>query len=167
MYSESISENRSSGKDKIQENADLVGYWGFNGNLEDGSGGKNNATVFTPIGSIVFSPDGRMFLSEKNTGKIMIMKNNTLLPNPFATIDGVYVNWEQGLLGLAIDPKFQENHYVYAYYTTINNETAEPMNRVVRFTDKNNTATEMKILLDGIPAVQRVSLRRRTRIRSR
>ena len=45
-----------------------------------------------------------MFLSEKNTGKIMIMENNTLLPTPFASIDGVYVNWEQGLLGLAIDP---------------------------------------------------------------
>ncbi len=152
LYSESVSGNRSSEKDKAQEVTDLVGYWGFDGNLEDASGGKNNATVFTPIGSIVFSPDGRMFLSEKNTGKIMIMKNNTLLPNPFATIEGVYVNWEQGLLGLAIDPQFQENHFVYAYYTTINNETGEPMNRVVRFTEKNNTATEMKILLDGIPA---------------
>ena len=152
LYSESLSGNRSFEKDKVHENAELVGYWRFDGNLEDGSGGKNNATVFTPIGSIVFSPDGRMFLSEKDTGKIMIMENNSLLPTPFASIDGVYVNWEQGLLGLAIDPLFQDNHFVYAYYTTINNETAEPINRVVRFTDKNNTATEMKILLDNVTA---------------
>jgi glucose/arabinose dehydrogenase len=152
LFTEAVSENRSSGKNTEWKDPDLVGYWGFDGNLEDGSGRNNSAVVFTPIGSIVFSPDGRMFISEKNTGRIMIMEDNALLPNPFTSLDGLYVNWEQGLLGLAIDPKFQQNHYVYAYYTTTNNETGEPMNRVVRFTDSNNTATEMKILLDDIPA---------------
>ena len=152
LFAQAVFENRSSDKDVVWKNPDLVGSWGFDGNLEDSSGGNNSAVVMTPIGSIVFSPDGRMFISEKNSGRIVIMKDNALLPNPFASIDGLYVNWEQGLLGLAIDPKFQQNHYVYAYYTTTNNVTGEPVNRLVRFTDRNNTATEMKILLDDIPA---------------
>ena len=136
----------------VPQDANLVGHWGFDGSLDDASGNKNNASLFTPMGSIAFSPDGRLFLSQMNTGKIMIMDQQKWLPNPFATIDGIYVNWEQGLLGIAIDPKFQENHYVYAYYTTTSNKTGDPINRVVRFTDKDNTGTEMKILLDDIPA---------------
>jgi glucose/arabinose dehydrogenase len=64
----------------------------------------------------------------------------------------VYVNWEQGLLGLAIDPDFMHNHFVYLYYTSIDSDTGQPFNRVVRFTDQDNVGTNRVVILDRIPA---------------
>ena len=80
----------------------------------------------------------------------MIMENNQVLKKPFAIITDHYVDWEQGILGLAVDREYQINHYVYLYYTTIKND--EPVNRVVRFTDVNGTAKDFTVLIDDIPA---------------
>lgn len=61
---------------------------------------------------------------------------------------------ERGLLGIALDPDFDNNHYVYVYYT----RSQTPIkNRVSRFTaDTNNpdvaVANSEKILLDDIPS---------------
>ena len=96
----------------------LVGYWPFNDSLNDTSGNNNNGILNSLISSIAFTPDGRLFFTEKNTGKIRIMKDNRVLPTPFATISDTYVSWEQGLLGLTIDPKFEQNHFVYLYIYT-------------------------------------------------
>jgi glucose/arabinose dehydrogenase len=130
----------------------LTGYWKLDGNLNDDSGTKNNGKMFTPIASMAFAPDGRLFFSEKDTGRIMTMKNDRVLAKPFAIIPDVYINWEQGLLGLAVDPNFKQNHYLYLYYTATKNN--QPVNRVVRFTDINNSATNRVVLVDNIPASQ-------------
>ena len=78
----------------------LVGHWTFDGTLDDISGYDNHGTMITLLGSMVFTPDGRLLFTEKNTGKIMVMKDNKVLEEPFAEISDYYVNWEQGLLGL-------------------------------------------------------------------
>ena len=97
----------------------LVGYWAFNGNLNDSSGNNNHGILNSLIANITFAPDGRLFFDEINTGQIKIMKDNKVLPTSFATISDYYVNWEQGLLGLTIDPKFAQNHFVYLYDASI------------------------------------------------
>jgi glucose/arabinose dehydrogenase len=130
----------------------LVAYYNFDSNTYDISGNNNNGSIYTIIGSMVFSPDNRLFFSEKNTGKIKIMKDDKVLENPFVQISDYYVDWEQGLLGLAIDPKFEQNHFVYLYYTYLDANSGIPYNRLVRFTETNNTATDMVILLNNIPA---------------
>jgi glucose/arabinose dehydrogenase len=130
----------------------LVGRWTFDGDLKDKSGQNNQGRMFTPMSSMAFAPDGRLFFSEKNTGQIRIMKDNNVLQKPFATISDVYVNWEQGLLGLTIDPNFMQNHFIYLYYTALDNKTNHVINRVVRFTENDNTATDKVIILDNIPA---------------
>jgi glucose/arabinose dehydrogenase len=133
----------------------LVGHWTFDtSNLTDSSGGskKNDGIVRTLIASMAFTPDGRLFFSEKNTGDIRILKDDKVLEKPFAKISDSYVDVEQGLLGLVIDPLFEKNHFVYLYYTAIDNNKI--VNRLVRFTDANNTATDRTTILDNIPAVQ-------------
>ena len=80
--------------------------------------GLNFPVAFT------FLSDGRTLFNEKNTGNIrMVASNGTLLQQPFATlgplppgVDGT----EQGLLGIALDPHFTVNNYVYAYWTFYN-----------------------------------------------
>ncbi|HKR73826.1 MAG TPA: PQQ-dependent sugar dehydrogenase [Candidatus Nitrosocosmicus sp.] len=129
----------------------LVGFWKLNGNLDDDSKYHNHGKMFTPLSSMVFTPDGKMLFSEKNTGKIKIMKNNQVLKKPFAIIGDHYVDWEQGVLGLTVDREYEKNHYVYLYYTA-SLKNGEPINRVVRFTDVNNTARDPVVLIDNIPA---------------
>jgi glucose/arabinose dehydrogenase len=114
-------------------------------------GAGNHGKMLTPLGSMAFAPDERLFYTEKNTGVIRIMKDDKILQKPFAAISDVYVNWEQGLLGITLDPNYLDNRFVYLYYT-VENEKGTPINRVVRFTDNNNTGTDLRVLLDNIPA---------------
>jgi glucose/arabinose dehydrogenase len=76
-----------------------------------------------------FAPDGRLFVCEQG-GKLRVIKNGALLATPFVTLS-VNSSGERGLLGVAFDPDFATNGFVYIYYTT----SASPVhNRVSRFT---------------------------------
>ncbi len=132
----------------------LIGYWPLNGNLNDVSGHNYDGIKHTQIGSMVFAPDGRLFFDEINTGKIKILNDDKVLNEPFATISDYHNSWEQGLLGLVLDPKFDQNHFVYLYYTAVDDLTGKPINRVVRFTDNNNVGTDKVVILDKIPATK-------------
>lgn len=66
-----------------------------------------------------FAPDGRIFVAEK-PGKILVFKNfEDTEPKVFADLrTDVYETGDRGLLGIALDPKFESGHpYVYALYT--------------------------------------------------
>jgi glucose/arabinose dehydrogenase len=130
----------------------LVGYWKFDGNLKDDSGLGNDLFYNTIIASMEFAPDGRLFFTEKNSGSIRVMMNDSVLPTPFATILNIHVDYEQGLLGLAIDPKFRENHFIYTYYNYEDEKTGNIYARLIRLIDDNNTGTDPVVLLDRIPA---------------
>src|SRR5918992_2517593 len=134
----------------------LIGSWKFEGDTKDYLQ-KHEGTTVTMLTSMVFAPDGRLFFTEKNTGAIRIMTpENEILDNPFASVDDLYASWEQGMLGLAIDPEFHVNHYVYVYYTAVvglqNGGGDEVINRVLRFTDSNNTGIDPTVIIDNIPA---------------
>ena len=82
-----------------------------------------------------FAPDGRLFVCLQG-GQIRVIENGTLLTAPFVTVTTV-ANGERGLLGIAFDPNFASNHFVYVYYTF---STAPIHNRVSRFTADGNVA---------------------------
>ncbi len=70
---------------------------------------------YKPVG-LTFAPDGRMFIWQEN-GIIRIIKNGELLPTPFLNISS-HVNSinDRGLMGLALDPNFATNGYVFLFY---------------------------------------------------
>src|SRR5688572_17097775 len=79
--------------------------------------------------AMAIAPDGRVFVAEKG-GTLRVVRNNALLSQPFLTVS-VNSASERGLLGVAFDPDFTSNRFVYVYYTT----AASPVhNRVSRFT---------------------------------
>ncbi|HJT67165.1 MAG TPA: PQQ-dependent sugar dehydrogenase [Pyrinomonadaceae bacterium] len=81
------------------------------------------------------APDGRIFVCEQG-GRLRVIKNGVLLPNPFVTLS-VDPNGERGLLGVAFDPNFATNNFIYLYYTV----PIEPRhNRVSRFTANGDVA---------------------------
>ena len=92
--------------------------------------------------SLKFAPDGRIFFTEKDTGSIrIILQNGTLLATPFATVSPIFADGEAGLLGIALDPSFSSNGYVYVYYTD-----RDPQNythgHIRRYTAAGNTGAD-------------------------
>lgn len=96
--------------------------------------------------AIAFAPDGRIFVTER-IGSLRVIENGQLNPEPLKILDVGIV--EGGLLGIALDPNFEENHYIYLYYTY--SEFLSTYNKVVRYTESNNKLLDEKILLDEIP----------------
>src|SRR5436190_21624554 len=89
-------------------------------------------TVASGIASptaIAIAPDGRIFVCSQ-TGALRVIKNGVLLATPFVTLS-VDSLGERGLLGIAFDPHFTLNHYIYLYYTVPGHPSH---NRVARFT---------------------------------
>ncbi|MGH9900414.1 MAG: PQQ-dependent sugar dehydrogenase [Pyrinomonadaceae bacterium] len=82
--------------------------------------------------AMAFAPDGRLFVCLQG-GQVRVVKNGTLLAAPFVTIT-VHHTGERGLLGIAFDPNFAANNFVYVYYTVPANGATAAHNRVSRFT---------------------------------
>ncbi|MDQ3134293.1 MAG: PQQ-dependent sugar dehydrogenase, partial [Acidobacteriota bacterium] len=85
--------------------------------------------------AMAFAPDGRLFVCQQG-GQLRVIKNGVLLPTPFVTLT-VDPQGERGLLGIAFDPNFSANQYVYLYYTAT---TPTVHNRVSRFTASGDVA---------------------------
>ena len=98
--------------------------------------------------SLRFAPDGRIFFTEKNTGNIrIIQQNGTLVPTPFATVNPIFNAEEAGLLGIALDPAFSSNNYVYVYYT-YRDSGSFTHGHIVRYTANSNTGTNPRDIFD-------------------
>jgi glucose/arabinose dehydrogenase len=84
--------------------------------------------------AMAIAPDGRIFVCQQ-TGSLRVIKNGALLATPFVTINVNSVG-ERGLLGVAFDPNFATNQFVYVYYTN-----PSPLrNRISRFTANGDVA---------------------------
>lgn len=96
-----------------------------------GGFGESQINGLTNPTAFAIHADGRLFVCEQ-AGTLRIIKNGALLPTPFTSIT---VNSpggsERGLLGIAFDPNYASNHWIYVYYTA---PTPSIHNRVSRFT---------------------------------
>src|SRR5581483_3023327 len=97
-------------------------------------------------------PDVRIFVTEKG-GRIRIIKRDgSLKPTPFATLN-VNTEGERGLLGIALDPNYNTNHFLYVYYTTgpgAKNYSGKPENRVSRLFKSSDGRVTETIIKDHI-----------------
>jgi glucose/arabinose dehydrogenase len=66
---------------------------------------------------IAFLPDGRALVTERKGRVRLLDRAGHVQPKPVARI-AVSMVGEGGLLGLALDPHFARNHFVYLYFTT-------------------------------------------------
>jgi glucose/arabinose dehydrogenase len=90
----------------------------------------------------------KLFFTEKNTGAIRVILNGNLLATPCVDLD-VMSDGERGALGLALDPNYHANHFLYVYFT----KRSPLENRVTRFTVQNNHCINAHPIITGIPSV--------------
>ena len=99
--------NNKNNRNNLSINNGLVGHWTFDETLTDLSPVKNHGKMFTLLSSMVSAPDGRIFVSEKNTGQIKIMKDDVLLKKPFVVINDSFVSMKQDYLGWQYIPSLR------------------------------------------------------------
>ena len=106
--------------------------------------------LHTPT-AMTAAPDGRFFICEQ-TGALRVVKNGQLATEPFVSLR-VNSAGERGLIGVALDPNFSANHFLYVYYTVPGRHGVAAHNRVSRFTESGDRAVKHseEILLDITP----------------
>ena len=107
------------------------------------------ASVPAPT-ALAFTPDGRMLVSSQG-GTLWVVQGGP--PASAGTLAPICTNSERGLLGVAVDPDFSSNRFVYLYWTV--NKSGTCVNRVARYvlTDANIIdLSSQTLLLDNIPS---------------
>lgn len=94
---------------------------------------------------VAFAPDGRVFITER-PGTIRVLEDGGLEREPYAELQTEEIG-EGGQLGLALNPDFEANGYLYAYHTTSTNGGV--VNRLVRLVDEGDEAREDEELLEA------------------
>jgi glucose/arabinose dehydrogenase len=97
--------------------------------------------------NLAFAPDGTMFVADKDAGEIRIVRDGEILDEPFVALPVQVTVNETGLLGVAVDPAFPDEPWVYAYYTG-----TDAVNHLVRIRAEGDHGTEIQELLDLLPA---------------
>lgn len=92
---------------------------------------------------LAFLPDKSALVSERDSGKVKRIAGGQV--TDAGTVPGVDPSSEGGLLGLAVDPQYPQRPYVYAYYSSSDD------NRIARLTYRDGQLSEPTVILEGIP----------------
>ncbi len=112
-----------------------------------GSGGSGSsvpvttdvvASGLTVPWSLQFAPDGRLFFTEQ-PGRLRVITNGQLQPQPVFDVTSITSGGEAGMTGMALDPNFGSNHFIYIFYCT--KGTPVPC-EVDRITEANGIGTQ-------------------------
>jgi glucose/arabinose dehydrogenase len=108
--------------------------------LPPGFAKQTVASGLTGASGMAIAPDGRIFICEQ-TGTLRLVKDGKLLEEPVLSL-AVDSFWERGLIGVALDPQFAQNGFVYVVYVAAK---PYPHHRISRFTltgDRIDRTTE-------------------------
>ncbi|HWL94802.1 MAG TPA: PQQ-dependent sugar dehydrogenase, partial [Phycisphaerae bacterium] len=94
--------------------------------------------------AMAFDPDGRLFIAEKS-GKVRIAMHGELRDEPVLDFEP-YTFFENGLLGMALDPEYLDTPYLYLFATVAPDEQ-----QIIRFRIVNGTGVEPLVIRDHIP----------------
>ncbi|MFN3973990.1 MAG: PQQ-dependent sugar dehydrogenase [Dehalococcoidia bacterium] len=97
---------------------------------------------------LAFAPDGRLFLTER-PGRVRVIGGGRLSEAPWAVLPVAAVG-EGGLLGIALDPQFPQEPFVYLCYT-YRLADGTLANRIVRLREVDGRGVNEEVVVDGIP----------------
>lgn len=102
---------------------------------------------------LVAAPDGRILFSEFWEGRVRVIRSNgTVDPEPWADVNRIFgIRWKRfyhgGLSGIAFDPDYEDNRFVYVVTQTPSPRNGLPdLSVIVRFKEVNGRGTAPKVL---------------------
>jgi glucose/arabinose dehydrogenase len=94
---------------------------------------------------IAFLPDGGALITERPGRVRLLERGGELRSDPVAEVEVAAIG-EAGLLGLAVDPQFEDNGFVYLY------RTVEDGNEIARYRLDGERLEEEDVVVGGIEA---------------
>lgn len=101
--------------------------------------------------AMAFAPDGRLFFTEKETGNVRVISVDGVLQEAPVINFRSDTLGERGLIGIAIDPNFEDNGHIWVYNTEPDfTETGRyyVAQRVVRFEESDGMGSNPVVMLD-------------------
>lgn len=99
--------------------------------------------------SVAFLPGGDMLVTER-PGRLRVIRDGQLLPDPVAGIPDVLAAGQGGLLEVAPHPDFASNRLIYISYSKPLGEERRATTAVVRGTFENDRFTQTDVIFEAV-----------------
>lgn len=99
---------------------------------------------------MAFLPDGRILVTEKS-GKLRLIENGELLPNPISGAPKVVDSGQGGMLDVVLHPKYAENGWIYISYSGKGDGGVGT--EVMRAKLKGNALVEQEVIFRQAPKI--------------
>ncbi len=97
--------------------------------------------------AMAFTDDGRLFYTEKATGNIRLVNaDGTSQLEPVLHLDTDALV-ERGLLGIALDPAYADNGFIWTVHTRPGTASDWPANELVRFHEEDGVGSDPQVML--------------------
>lgn len=101
--------------------------------------------------AIVFTSSNRMLVTERG-GTIRGVLDGKLLPKPLISFGETAHSGEDGLLGMALDPNYDSNKYIYVNLSY--GKAGGTYEKIIRLHDLGDSIIIDRVIFDDIPAAQ-------------
>jgi glucose/arabinose dehydrogenase len=98
--------------------------------------------------SMAFLPDGSMLVTER-VGRLRLIKDGALLPQPIAGVPAVHTGGQAGLFDIILHPNFGQNRVVYLTYAA--GTTAANGTQVARARFDGSTLQDLQVIFKAVP----------------
>ena len=98
--------------------------------------------------SMAFLPDGSMLVTER-PGRLRMIRNGTLLPEPVSGVPEVRARGQGGLLDVVLHPDFANNRLVYLSYSRPRAGGEEGTTAVIRGRLEGNALTDVEEIFEA------------------
>ncbi len=98
--------------------------------------------------AIAFLPGGEMLVTER-AGRLRIVRDGVLLPEPVAGLPEIRVGGQGGLLDVIPHPGFSENRLLYISYAKPNADGSEGTTAVIRGRFENDRLTQVEEVFEA------------------
>ncbi len=108
--------------------------------------------------SLAFLPDGGMLVTERNAGRLRLIRDGKLVPAPVPGVPEIRAVGLSGLLDVALHPRFAENRLVYLSYTKpLDEELAGLAVARARFDGRALVGTEDVFVTEDTASISRLA----------
>lgn len=101
--------------------------------------------------SMVFTDPNRVLVTER-PGRVRVIQDGVVTPTPIRVFSEVVSTAEEGLMGMALDPNYQTNKFIYLCIAYEKN--SKTVDKVVRLVDTGDSLGDDTVILDDIPAAK-------------